>query len=352
MQCRLAILLDAAKHKIRRIWTAMNTTKYLIVTFLSLVIATATAAADGPNNNVATSQPDSVRILVAGDSRGKPGFADVLKVAKQMAADRPVTSLITPGDMDPFETTRKQLVEVFGDSAKNSTDAAGGLQWYPVVGNHEQASAPQTMQDFRAFYHEHLAKITNPGPDGTTESTYSFDAGSVHFSILNEYWNGKAEPGSDVAIRDAVVPELRAWLEKDLKASSKPFKIVVGHEPAYPQLDQDFHVGRHADSSLNARTDERDAFWKVLEPNGVTMLLCGHTHRYSRYRPEGSKVWQVDSAQARNDDSWKYDAFVILTATDQTLRMDAYRHLKEQDHWNKTDSLELRPDGTVVSSGP
>jgi hypothetical protein len=206
------------------------------------------------------------------------------------------------------------------------------------------------MQQMRAFYREHLAKTTAPGPDGSQETTYSFDVGPMHVAVLNEYWDGNTTPGSDVAIRDAVVPALRTWLERDLKATNKPFKVVVGHEPAYPQLDQDFHEGRHADSSLNARIDERDAFWKVLEEQRVTMLLCGHTHRYSRFRPEGSRVWQVDGAQARNDASWKYDAFVVLTASDQALRMDAYRHLNAQEKWEVTDTMTLRPDGTVVSA--
>ena len=93
------------------------------------------------------------------------------------------------------------------------------------------------MRDMRSFYQGHLSKITTPGPEGTRETTYSFDLGPLHIAVLNEYWNGNAANGSDAAIRDAVVPALRTWLEKDLRASNKPFKLVVGHEPAYPQVD-------------------------------------------------------------------------------------------------------------------
>ena len=107
--------------------------------------------------------------------------------------------------------------------------------------------------------------------------------------------------------------------------------------------------GDAARASFGAMGQERNAFWKVLEQQNATMLLCGHTHRYSRFRPEGSKVWQVDGAQARNNATWKFDAFVILTATDQTLRLETYRHLKEQSHWEVTDALTIRSDGTVLS---
>ena len=297
-----------------------------------------------------SSQPEVVRVVVAGDSRANPGFAEVLRAAREATKERPPVALITPGDMDPFTTTEQQIVAVFGEPTPGSAEAAKHLVWYPVVGNHEATTGPETMQDFRAFYEKKLAHITNAGPLGTRETTYSFDLGPLHVAVINEYWNGEAQPGSDIAIRDAVVPALRTWLAQDLKASTSPFKIVVGHEPAFPQSDQDFHEGRHAGSSLDARVDERDAFWKVLEEQRVALLVCGHTHRYSRYRPPGSLVWQIDAAQARSDVSWKYDAFVILTATAQTLNLETYRHLQDQAKWQLTDTMTLRPDRTVVAA--
>jgi hypothetical protein len=291
-----------------------------------------------------------VRILVAGDSRGKPGFADILGVARSVTSELPVTALITPGDMDPIPTTLLQIASAFGEPLPGTGQAGRGLVWYPAVGNHE-ATSPGAMEALRAYYDSHLSGITDAGPPGTRETTYSFDVGAVHVAVVNEYWDGNAAEGSDAAVRDAVVPALREWLERDLAASRQPFKIVVGHEPAFPQVDQDFHEGRHADSSLNARAGERDAFWEVLEQQGATMLLCGHTHRYSRFRPEGSRVWQVDAAQARNDASWKFDAFVVLTATKRALRLETYRHLTAIDQWDVTDSLTLWSDGTVLSEG-
>jgi hypothetical protein len=288
-----------------------------------------------------------VRILVAGDSRGKPGFAEILDVARIKTLDCPLAALITPGDMDPIPTTLQQVVSVFGEPRSGTGETARGLVWYPVVGNHE-AESPDAMAELRAYYGAHLGALTNPGPAGTRETTYSFDIGPVHVAVVNEYWDGNSAEGSDAAIRDAAVPALRDWLEQDLKLSRQPFKIVVGHEPAFPQVDQDFHEGRHADSSLNARAAERDAFWEVLERQGATMLLCGHTHRYSRFRPDGSNVWQVDGAQARNDASWKFDAFVVLTANRRMLRLQTYRHLHDRENWEVTDRLTLGSDGTVL----
>jgi hypothetical protein len=59
----------------------------------------------------------------------------------------------------------------------------------------------------------------------------------------------------------------------------------------------------------------------------------------------------VDAAQARNDASWKFDAFLVLTVSRRTLRLETYRHLTAQDQWAQTDSLTLSTDGAVIAEG-
>ena len=274
---------------------------------------------------------------IAADSRGKPGFVNVMKQLK--AKGGPGLFLLTPGDMDPPKTIRDQLDEVFGPS----------LIWYPVVGNHE-LEAKETGPYLRKYFDDHLKGNVNPGPQGSEQTTYSFDVGQVHIAVINVYWNG--EPGSDNEKHGGtVVPALRDWLKRDLEASTKPWKLVTGHEPAFPQPDQDWHVGRHVGDSLDRNPENRDAFWKLLEQQGAAAYICGHTHRYSRYQPQGSKVWQLDVAQARGDQDWKYDAFVIVTADATSLRFDVYRDLKEQGQFEKTDTLRLAADRGIATSG-
>ena len=274
---------------------------------------------------VATSA-EPIKFSIAADSRGMVGFVNVMKQLK--AAGGPGRFIITPGDMDPAKTTRQQLDEVFGPS----------LPWYPVVGNHETDSK-ETMDYLRDFFGGLKDKVAL-GPKGTEQTTYSFDVGEVHIAVINEYWNGRAGPGSDAKGSD-VVPALREWLAADLKASKKPWKLVMGHEPAYPQPDKDWNVVRHVGGSLDRHAESRDAFWKLLDEQGVAVFVCGHTHRYSRYQPQGSKVWQLDVAQARGNADWKYDAFAIVTADQRCLKFDVYRNLTEKGQFKITDTLTL-----------
>ena len=104
------------------------------------------------------------------------------------------------------------------------------------------------------------------GPPGTEDTTYSWDYANAHFVVLNEYWNGKTGPGSDVATDGDIVPALRQWLEADLATNKQPFTFVFGHEPAFPKY-------RHIGNSLDEHRQDRNAFWKVLK-----QLSCACLH--------------------------------------------------------------------------
>lgn len=108
--------------------------------------------------------------------------------------------------------------------------------------------------------------------------------------------------------------------------------------------DKDLGTARGGtnDTFLN---EDWKAFWAVLEEQGVAAYICSHTHRYSRFRPPGSKVWQIDVAQARGDASWQNDAFVIVTAAAQSLEFQTYRNLKEKGKFEVTDGLSLKAAG-------
>jgi hypothetical protein len=270
---------------------------------------------------------ETVKFAIAGDNRKSAGFVQIEEQIKR-AAGAGLQLLIGPGDIDPPEHTRAEVDKVFGES----------FPWYPAVGNHDLSSLPY----LRSYFDKRLAKTAKAGPAGTRETTYSFDAGDVHVAIINVYWNGSAAPVNDAYRDENVVAPLREWLAADLDASQKPWKLVVAHPPAYPQPDRNWHETRHVGQSLDKHPAERDAFWKMLEQHGSTAYICGHSHRYSKYRPEGGQVWQIDSGLARGEDaSWKYDTFIIATADEKQITFDAYRNLKERGKFEIADTLTL-----------
>jgi hypothetical protein len=311
----------------------------------------------------------ATRFVVTADNRDFQGFTGICGEIKKVPGG-PGDFMISAGDMDPPAATLATVEKVFGPT----------FGWYPVEGNHDlepvgpnKPTAGSKESPYLIFLHKYYADRlkgkVNPGPEGASETVYSFDAADVHVAVVNVYWTGGTEAASEAGgvgagKKTAVGASQREWLKKDLAATKKPWKIVVGHEPAYPQVDKDFATGRHVDESLVRDKADRDAFWKVLEEANVAAYICGHTHRYSRFQPPGSKVWQLDAAQARGDtknksdgiDDWKYDTFFIVNATPDKLTFDVYRNLKKQGEFSVTDTLTLpqaaAPDASAKPPAP
>jgi len=275
---------------------------------------------------------EPLRFSITGDNRGSSGFVSVLQRIVQLpgGAGR---FMISPGDEDPIAVTREQLDAVFGKA----------FLWYPAVGNHEvPVKDVDNMKALHDYYDQRLQGKVNPGPPGTFQTTYSFDAGEVHVAIINQYWNGTTDPGADATTLAGLVKPLRKWLTLDLANTRKPWKLVVGHEPLFPHPDKDWGAARHETGALQTLSPAAcKDFWNILETSGAAAYICGHTHGYNRYRPEGSKVWQIDAGMARGGKDWKYDTFIIGTADGKTLKFDTYRDLKEQGKFEVTDSLTL-----------
>ena len=146
----------------------------------------------------------------------------------------------------------------------------------------------------RSFTVSELEDILSWGPAGAEETTYSFDRANVHFVVLNQYYDGVSDTG---VIEGDVSAELLEWLVTDLEAYAKPVVFVFGHEPAYPQPDEENGRERHFGNCLDFFPGNRDQFWNTLAEFGVSAYICGHTHNYSAVKING--VWQIDAGHAR-----------------------------------------------------
>ncbi len=115
------------------------------------------------------------------------------------------------------------------------------LFFYPVPGNRDHYE--DTLSNYLRY-------------SGAPSAHYSFDHGSVHFSLAN----------SNLA---ELTPEEMAWLQADLAASRLPVKMVFLH---YPPFDP---VGG-ADILRSGNKE----FMALMEDQEVDYVFAGHTPGY------------------------------------------------------------------------
>jgi hypothetical protein len=237
--------------------------------------------------------------------------------------------MISPGDIDPpdltYATIRKYIDPAY--------------IWYPVPGNHETETVSDMtwLRDFNKNG-DTLPYVVNHGPAGCVETTYSFDYENVHFVVLNQYFDGSSDIGTD----GNMVESLRAWLQNDLISHGKPITFVIGHEPAFPQPDADSGRIRHVGDSLDQYPENRDAFWSILSTHSVTAYICGHTHNYSAVQQDG--IWQIDAGHARGlGDTGAMSTLVMFYVMEQgEVWHYTYRLDQDERKWGLTEFNQLR----------
>ncbi|MFN8294750.1 MAG: metallophosphoesterase [Chitinophagales bacterium] len=184
------------------------------------------------------------------------------------------------------------------------------LPFYPIPGNHDYGSV-NGIDDpsvHKGPYYDMVEVFRNAemgGVPSNMEAYYSYDYGNTHFIALN------SEMYRVYVFWDAFGTTFKTWLENDLRASTKKFKVAYWHQPPYSK-------GSH----------DSDDFWEVfmismrqrvlpiLENNGVDLVLCGHSHVYERsylinkhYGNSASfdkNTMMVDSASGNPDDNRSY----------------------------------------------
>jgi len=192
-------------------------------------------------------------------------------VCETIAYLGPGAFMIVPGDLDPTVNVNWTIEQYLGS----------GYMWYPVVGNHElpgdgsESYYGANMDWLRSYNYDQNGSgvppdIVNTGPAGCEETTYSFDYENAHFTVLNQYYDGS----SDVGTNGDVVDALYYWLVTDLTATTQQYIFVIGHEPAYPQPDEYNGRLRHEFDSLNEHPQNRDRFWNLLSSIGITAYIC------------------------------------------------------------------------------
>jgi hypothetical protein len=234
-----------------------------------------------------TAPQETFRFVVLGDSRGndssEPVNTAILgNLSSQIAALDPKPDLILfLGDL-VFSGGLSQLNQ-WNSIIAPITNA--DIPVYPTMGNHELDIGLASGQE---AYRDNFELPTN-GPFGYDELAYSVEHKNALFVCLDSYYFD-----GQTFFSNQITNTQLAWLNNLLGNTTKKFKFIFTHSPAYPV---DGHIG----SSLDSNQAQRDAFWNILDDRQATIFFAGHEHLYSR--------WGISSAV---NSSWNNNVLQII----------------------------------------
>jgi 3',5'-cyclic AMP phosphodiesterase CpdA len=173
------------------------------------------------------------QFAVCGDSRDNPTlYADLLQavVADGNEFLIHLGDLVNKGTEDQWSGFQ-QVMEGFPQP------------FYPVPGNHDGLIGG--LDGFLAH-------------SGAPAAHYSFDRGSVHFSMADSHNGG-------------ITAAERAWLRDDLSTTTQPVKMVFLHHPPFDP-----------DGTDHVMAFGNEAFMDLMAEQGVGYVFAGHIHAYAQ----------------------------------------------------------------------
>ncbi|MDF2564511.1 MAG: metallophosphoesterase [Massilibacillus sp.] len=165
------------------------------------------------------------------------------------------------------------LVEIGQDQAhwKNWYEAAQDvIEKIPnmaVPGNHETYDVPEENHSVLPLYFKKQLHLPKNGPDALKGQVYSFDYGNTHFAVLDSQ---EQEEGQYVSNMLALEAE---WLDKDLSATNKKWKIVLFHKTPY------------YNKAFRSKEKLKAILTPIMDKHHVDLVINGHDHGYSRTYP-------------------------------------------------------------------
>lgn len=170
-----------------------------------------------------------------------------------------------------FFTNVGDLVDVgqdYGEWEAWFAGAAGVIEKIPVMpatGNHETYT-PERRFSMPVFFTAQF-RLPSNGPEELKGQVYSFDYGDVHFIMLD------SQEGEEKRYVPDLLDIQKNWLEKDLAATDRTWKIIFIHRPLY------------GNKPNGANENLRRAFAGVFAQYGVDVVFTAHDHVYARTWP-------------------------------------------------------------------
>ena len=251
----------------------------------------------------------AVKFLAYGDSRTYPASHETVaaKMRAKYAADPAYQTLVLhDGDFIGSDTEADWTSHYFVSGATYPQMRALQAE-VPMIGargNHEGTGAVYK----KYFPFPYVANYY-----------WSFDYGPVHFTVIDNYatfTSGSAQYN---------------WLVNDLSSTTKPWKIVLQHEPGWG-------AGTHGNNA-----NIQNALHPLFKQYGVDLIVNGHNHNYARALVENKHYVTTGGGGAS------------LYTPDPTypniVKTDKSYHHTEIDIAGSTLTMTARrADGTVIET--
>ena len=153
----------------------------------------------------------------------------------------------------------------FLQSSPSVSRFLGSMPVMGTLGNHEgygDTESQRTLSDRGMLLRKYWPGLFTVAPP---HFYYSFDYGLVHVAVLDT-WTTTFDPDS---------AEYK-WLAQDLASTTRPWKIVMLHNPAWAAF-----AGRDNYASI------REYLCPLFQSTAVDLVIQGHDHFYSRCEVDG-----------------------------------------------------------------
>jgi uncharacterized protein (TIGR03437 family) len=197
---------------------------------------------------------DGFSFLAFGDSGA--GSCQQQILARLMAAEPDISMVVHVGDLAYPDGTFEEFEDsYFGINAP----LMARVPFFSTPGNHEYNTSNAAP---------YLAGVATPecGVAGADRGRYySFDWDNAHFVSVDSN-----------LLATSRAPAMLAWLNADLAATDRHWRIVFLHHTPYPT---GFHLGDPICAAVQQFVNP------IVESHGVQLLLAGHEHGYERTYP-------------------------------------------------------------------
>lgn len=200
--------------------------------------------------------------------------------------------------------------------------------WWDETFTEDLANAGKLVRKYYPF-----SMLADPN-----RNYYSFDYGPVHFTVLDQYTLLYGISGQGYDWEAANNTGQFAWLKQDLQNTTKPWKIVAFHEPAWTAVQGYGFTGNNLVM--------QQYYGPVFEQYGVKVVVQGHIHYYSRCATEEIQYLTLGGGGAELEDFVDPSAPAFVTGESQTYHFARFDVLNN----NSLKVTVINKDGGVIDS--